>query len=80
MMYETFFNFDLRQIAASGQCFRMKETTPGVYTIISRGRLLTVSQEGPKVAFDCPETDLSYWKEYFDCATDYGRIQSMVSP
>ena len=80
MMYETFFNFDLRQIAASGQCFRMRETTPGVYTIVSRGRLLTVSQEGPKVAFDCPEVDLSYWKEYFDCATDYGRIQSMVSP
>lgn len=58
----------------------MRETAPGVYTIVSRGRLLTVSQEGPKVAFDCPETDLSYWKEYFDCATDYGHIQSMVSP
>ena len=52
----------------------------GGYTIVSRGRLLRVSQEGNRVSFDCPQEDLSAWLTYFDCATDYAAILTSVDP
>ena len=33
-------HFDLRQIAGSGQCFRMNCLEPGLYSAVSRGRYL----------------------------------------
>ena len=71
---------DLKQIADSGQCFRMLPSPEGGYTIVSRGRLLRVSQEGNRVSFDCPQEDLSAWLTYFDCATDYAAILTSVDP
>ena len=71
---------DLKQIADSGQCFRMLPSPAGGYTIVSRGRLLRVSQEGNRVSFDCPQEDLSAWLTYFDCATDYAAILTSVDP
>lgn len=71
---------NLKQIADSGQCFRMLPCPAGGYTIVSRGRLLRVSQEGNRVSFDCPQEDLSAWLTYFDCATDYAAILTSVDP
>ena len=71
---------DLKQIADSGQCFRMLPSPEGGYTIVSRGRLLRVSQEGNRVNFDCSQEDLSAWLTYFDCATDYAAILTSVDP
>ena len=71
---------DLKQIADSGQCFRMLPSPAGGYTIVSRGRLLRVSQEGNRVSFDCSQEDLSVWLTYFDCATDYAAILTSVDP
>lgn len=71
---------DLKQIADSGQCFRMLPSPAGGYTIVSGGRLLRVSQEGNRVSFDCPQEDLSAWLTYFDCATDYAAILTSVDP
>lgn len=71
---------DLKQIADSGQCFRMLPSPAGGYTIVSGGRLLRVSQEGNRVSFDCSQEDLSAWLTYFDCATDYAAILTSVDP
>lgn len=71
---------DLKQIADSGQCFRMLPSPEGGYTIVSRGRLLRVSQEGNRINFDCPQEDLPAWLAYFDCATDYAAILASVDP
>ena len=71
---------DLKQIADSGQCFRMLPSPAGGYTIVSGGRLLRVSQEGNRVSFDCPQEDLSAWLTYFDCTTDYAAILTSVDP
>ena len=71
---------DLKQIADSGQCFRMLPSPAGGYTIVSRSRLLRVSQEGNRINFDCPQEDLSAWLTYFDCATDYAAILASVDP
>lgn len=71
--------FDLKQIADSGQCFRMV-TDSSSYITVSRGKRLHVSQEGEEVTFDCPEEDLPYWLNYFDCATDYAAVIAAVDP
>lgn len=70
---------DLKQIADSGQCFRMLPI-PGGYAVVSRGRLLRVFQEGSRVRFACPEKDLDAWLDYFDCSTDYAAIIASVDP
>lgn len=80
MIRQTYSYFDLRQIAASGQCFRMTENEPGQFTVISRGRVLTVSQEGDSFCFSCGEEEFPFWEEYFDLNADYGLIQAAVSP
>ncbi len=71
--------FNLRQIAESGQCFRMTEI-PGTaaYRIISGCRMLKVAQRGGRVLFDCDEDAFPYWEEYFDLKTDYGAYISSI--
>lgn len=70
---------DLKQIADSGQCFRMVPESSG-YVTVSRGRRLFISQEGEEITFDCPEGDLPYWLDYFDCSTDYAAVIAAVDP
>lgn len=72
----TITNFDLNQIAASGQCFRMvpHDDTPGIYETVSCGRFLTVSQDRERVTFDCPDQDMPFWRQYFDLDTDYAAM------
>ena len=63
---------NLRQIAASGQCFRMRETGDGVFEIISGTRFLRVCQQKDVCRFFCGEGEFEeYWKKYFDLETDY---------
>lgn len=71
-------HFDLRQIAGSGQCFRMNCLEPGLYSAVSRGRYLEISQEGQQFHFHCPDEDYPFWHHYFDLNTDYGAFLSSV--
>ena len=71
-------HFDLRQIAGSGQCFRMNCLKPGLYSAVSRGRYLEISQEGQQFHFHCPDEDYPFWHHYFDLNTDYGAFLSSV--
>ncbi len=80
MIIKNYSCFDLEQIAASGQCFRMTRLSPDSYSVISRGKHLTLRQDGNCFFFDCPQEDLIYWEEYFDCGTDYEHIQASVPP
>lgn len=66
-------HFDLSQIWRSGQCFRMTETAPGLYAVISGGRYLEVRQQGEECRFYCTDEEVEhFWKEYFDLGADYG--------
>lgn len=71
---------DLKQIADSGQCFRMLPSPEGGYAIVSGGRLLHITQEGNQVCFQCSEEDLPAWLDYFDCSTDYAAVIASVDP
>lgn len=65
--------FDIKKIAESGQCFRMKETAGSVYTMIAKDKRLTV-EAGPKqlYTFHCTVKDFEErWRPYFDLDTDY---------
>lgn len=48
------------------------------WSVISRGRYLSISQNGPKFTFDCPDEELPFWSHYFDLETDYGAIINSV--
>lgn len=80
--------FNLKQIAESGQCFRMNPLPPEIlpkgadygYRIISHGRILYVWQKKMEVFFDCDEMDTAFWLHYFDIDTDYQAIINSISP
>lgn len=70
--------FDLAQITASGQCFRLNRLTDRLYCVVSAGRYLELSQEKNCVTFYCEEKELPFWSSYFDLETDYGRFVTSV--
>ena len=77
-------NFNLRQIADSGQCFRMVPCDPNrsqtAYRVISSGHFLIVEQHGEEVTFHCPDDEFTYWEYYFDIGTDYDAYIRAIDP
>ena len=77
-------NFNLRQIADSGQCFRMIPCAPNdpqtAYRVISGGHFLIVEQNRDEVIFHCPDDESAFWDHYFDLGTDYGAYIRSVDP
>ncbi|NLC18639.1 MAG: DNA glycosylase [Clostridiales bacterium] len=76
--------FSLRQIADSGQCFRMNRTDDmdgkESYYLIAYGRYLRLTQlDENTVMLGCSEEEYhQLWKSYFDLDYDYGRIISEI--
>ncbi len=69
-------NFNLRQIAESGQCFRMNQIDENKYSLIAFDRYLELEQiEEDQVELSCSEEEYELiWKNYFDLEYDYHRI------
>jgi len=69
-------NFDLKQIAESGQCFRMNPISQNKYYLIAFDRYLELEQlEDDVVEVSCSEEDYNkIWKNYFHLDFDYGSI------
>ena len=73
-------DFDLDQIARSGQCFRFRPLGERHYALVAGSRYLEVSQQEQTVRFDCPEEEFeAVWRPYFDLDADYGRYKSAVA-
>jgi N-glycosylase/DNA lyase len=70
-------NFNIQQIADSGQCFRMNQMkTPSnkiSYEMIAYGKYLELEQvEEDQVEFNCSEEEYyELWEDYFDLSYDY---------
>lgn len=83
MVKVKFDNFSVKQIAQSGQCFRMNETETGVFQVIAYGKRLHVIQEednGP-VTFCCGQQEYeTLWKRYFDLETNYRYYIDHIDP
>jgi len=71
-------HFSIRQIAESGQCFRMNELTgekAGIVAVVAFGNYLELHQDGNRIFFDCTQAeDDSIWRAYFDLETDYAAV------
>ena len=80
MTERTIPDFDIDQIARSGQCFRFRPLGERHYALVAGGRYLEVSQQEQTVRFDCPEEEFeAVWRPYFDLDADYGRYKSAVA-
>lgn len=68
-------NFNLKQIAESGQCFRWEQIDDAgfKYRIIAEDKYIEVEQVREKTfSFHCNEQMFRYfWESYFDLGTDY---------
>lgn len=84
MITKTLKNFNLRQIADSGQCFRMVPCAPDdpqtAYRVISGGHFLVVEQHEDEVTFHCPDDEFPFWEHYFDLETDYDSYIRVIDP
>ncbi|NLK75998.1 MAG: hypothetical protein GX288_12040 [Clostridiales bacterium] len=69
-------NFNLQQIADSGQCFRMNEIGKDRYGLVAYGRYIELEQvDYDKIWFSCSEDEYqAIWKSYFDMDYDYNSI------
>ena len=73
-------DFDLKKIVDSGQCFRPKEISAGVYRfIVGENILHIVKRDEQTFETDCsPETWERVWRNYFDLETNYSSIRRDV--
>lgn len=73
--------FNIKQIAESGQCFRLNPAGEGRYRLIAHGRALTLTQTEHSVLLDCAQEEFdALWRPYFDWDTDYAAIRNSVDP
>ena len=73
-------DFDIDQIANSGQCFRFHRVGDKSYNLIAGTHLLNIQQNGRTVRFDCDEDEFNaIWRPYFDLDADYGRCKAAVA-
>ncbi|MBQ7584041.1 MAG: DNA-3-methyladenine glycosylase 2 family protein, partial [Lachnospiraceae bacterium] len=75
-------NLDLKQIADSGQCFRMIMESDTRARVIARGRLLYLTDKG-KGEFELSCTKKEYndiWHDYLDMGNDYEGYIKAVDP
>ena len=68
-------NLNLRQIADSGQCFRMNMISENKYSLIAFGHHIELEQlEDELIEISCSKEDYEQiWKDYFDLDYEYGR-------
>lgn len=81
MISKQIMDFDLEQIAGSGQCFRMNCYDDINYRIIARDKYLKISQRGDWFDFYCSEEEFQgFWEHYFDLHTDYASYKACIDP
>jgi N-glycosylase/DNA lyase len=73
-------DFDLYQIANSGQCFRMNEVSSGIWEVATELRLRVHQDDGKHgYIFECSSEEFqNIWFGYFDLGRDYGKIKSDI--
>jgi N-glycosylase/DNA lyase len=62
---------DLEKTFECGQCFRWTAGENGDYTGVAGGRVLYLWREDEEIYIDAPESDLPFWRQYFDLDADY---------
>ena len=73
-------NFNIRQIADSGQCFCIEPVVSGGYRLISRGKYAQIIQKDDTVILTCMPGEQNFWESYLDFSTDYGAFIASIDP
>ena len=70
-------DFDLKKIVDSGQCFRPKEISAGIFRFFVGENVLNIKKNGENIfELDCSaENWEKVWKNYFDMETNYADIR-----
>lgn len=81
MVQKRISNFDIRQIHASGQCFRMEDAGGGRFRILAQDRYLELTQRGEECEFSCSPREFDgFWSRYFDLDGDYAGHIASIDP
>ncbi|NTV78737.1 MAG: DNA-3-methyladenine glycosylase 2 family protein [Clostridiales bacterium] len=75
-MFINFLNFNIKQIAESGQCFRLNQIDINKFSLIAYGEYLEITQSNTnEIELSCSmEAYEKIWKDYFDTDYDYSGI------
>lgn len=72
-------DFDIQQIADSGQCFRLNQIASGKFSLIASGIYLEIEKKDHEYYFTCSDEEYdTIWSFYFDMDTDYHEIKEKV--
>jgi N-glycosylase/DNA lyase len=73
-------DFDLYQIANSGQCFRISEILANTWEVKAFNKCLLIRQEEDgDYVFECSSEEFEkIWFDYFDMERDYGKIKANI--
>ena len=74
-------NFDLKQIAESGQCFRWFEKSKSIprYNIVANGKVLDIMQNNNCFYLSCTQGEYdTFWHSYFDLNTNYEQFGQTI--
>ncbi|MDR2781666.1 MAG: hypothetical protein LBB21_04420 [Holosporaceae bacterium] len=74
-------DFNLHQIANSGQCFRISEISKNIWEVRAFNKRLLIRQKEEKqdYVFECSSEEFNkIWFDYFDLGRDYGKIKANI--
>ena len=72
-------DLNLKQIADSGQIFRMNEEEEGLYRVWFREHTTLVEEKDGSFVFHCSEEEFNkVWYDYFDLGLDYAKVKALV--
>lgn len=72
-------DIDLTHTFECGQCFRWVPAGDGAYAGAAGGKAARVTLEGGTLTIEATGGDESFWREYFDLGTDYGKIKRRLA-
>lgn len=73
-------DFDIEQIANSGQCFRIRKVSSDTWNVSAFGHTLNVRKNGAgEHILECSTDEYrEIWQDYFDAQCDYGAIKDSI--
>lgn len=73
-------NFNIEQIADSGQCFRMNPVDKNTYGLVAYGKYIELTQiDFDTVKISCSEEEYeTIWHDYFDMDYDYEKVLEVL--
>lgn len=75
-------DFDLRKIAISGQCFRVRQLNNNYWRFVCRDEVCYIKKLGKDDAYDVicsPGSWDTFWVRYFDLDRDYQEIRESIT-